>query len=183
MFHARRDYVGQALQGLSTLPSVKQVLFNRIYAETMMDRRIQGGIKAGPFLIHEHKQGTFPYVNQHYWPHFSFRPSIIDVRALDTLGNFDSERIFFERAFADKYAAAGFKSAFFDEIVCMHIGCPTGKNDKPNAYKLNNVEQFDPRPSVAPSSPVPIPKFVEMDTDYSVSLAQNQAKHVELTSI
>ena len=38
-----------------------------------------------------------------YWPHFSFRPSVIRTSAVLTLGNFDSPNTFFERDYADKY--------------------------------------------------------------------------------
>ncbi len=138
----------------------------------MRDWRVRGGHLAesystqspllqGRFLVHEHKVGSFPYVNQHYWPHFSFRPSVIDVKSILTLGAFTSERAFFERTFADKYNEAGFRSAFMDEIVCMHIGAPAGTSTLPNAYRLNNVPQHDS----ARTTKAQLPAFKDCDVE------------------
>lgn len=54
-----------------------------------------------------------------------------------SLGNFDSPNVFFERDYANKYTEAGFKSAFFQEIPCTHIGKLTHETGA-NAYTLNS---------------------------------------------
>ena len=59
------------------------------------------------------------------------------------LGDFTTENSFFERDYANKYYEKGYKSMFFNEITCLHIGKLTNETneDKKNAYALNNVKQ------------------------------------------
>jgi hypothetical protein len=57
------------------------------------------------------------------------------------LGNFDSANRFFERDYAEKYNAAGYKTAFFDLIHSLHIGKQQWEKEGQNAYMLNSVSQ------------------------------------------
>ena len=80
-----------------------------------------------------------------YWPHFSFRPGVTAVHSLLTVGNFDGTATFFEREYANRWSAAGFKTAFFNGIHCRHIGRLTSERGKTdavlNAYELNAQDQ------------------------------------------
>jgi hypothetical protein len=67
---------------------------------------------------------------------------VIRVAPLLALGNYDSPNRFFERDYADRWTAAGYRSAFFDEIRCLHIGKLTSDLSGQNAYTLNNELQF-----------------------------------------
>ncbi len=120
---------------------VRQCLFNRNYAETMRDWNMKGAVPVGSFLLHEHHNESKNYGNCHYWPHYSFRPSVVCVDAILRLGNYDSPNTFFEFDYAKRYYDVGFRSAFFDEIACTHIGKLTSDKSGINAYVLNNVEQ------------------------------------------
>jgi len=53
--------------------------------------------------------------------------------------------VHFELAYAHEYIGRGYKSAFLDTISCIHIGKKTWENtnETKNAYKLNNVDQFE----------------------------------------
>ena len=83
-------------------------------------------------------------MNCSYWPHYSFRPSVCNVDTILKLGDFNSENTFFEKDYADKYYNNGYKSAFFNEITCIHIGKLTleSNNNNKNAYELNNMTQY-----------------------------------------
>jgi len=147
LFHVKRPYVSESMKFLKSQTNIKQVLFNRGYAETIDDLDMQGFTPVSPgFVLHEYKNGAFPYKNCHYWPHYSFRPSMIDVNAILEIGNYDSPNTFFEMDYARRWVEAGYKSAFFDMICCRHTGRLTTEiKDKTvkNAYELNNTNQFD----------------------------------------
>jgi hypothetical protein len=144
LFHRKLNYITEAIRAIESLESshnVKQCLFNRNYSETMRDWRIVGHIPQNDFLLHNHHNNGGNYSNCHYWPDYSFRPSVTKTAAILSLGNFDSPNTFFERDFANKFYAAGFRSAFFNDICCTHIGKLTSDKKGINAYVLNQVEQ------------------------------------------
>lgn len=147
LFHVKRSYVQDSMKFLESQTEIKQVLFNRAYAETIRDVDMRGYLPVSPgFAVHDYKIGQFPYRNCHYWPHYSFRPSMIDVQTILSLGNYDSPNTFFEMDYATKWVNAGYKSAFFDMVTCRHTGRLTSeRNDKTvkNAYDLNNESQFN----------------------------------------
>ena len=143
------NYIEEGLKGLEQLKdkNVKQILFNRSYGETIDNYNIVSHEKITEnFCIQNYlsdKKVDKP--NCYYWPHYSFRPSIIDVKTILELGNFNSEQTFFEMNYANKWTKAGYKSGFFNKITNIHIGRLTkdrfNKTEK-NAYELNNTEQF-----------------------------------------
>jgi FkbM family methyltransferase len=147
LFHIKRSYVDDSINLLQSHPDIKQVLFNRGYSETVADVDMRGYLPLTPgYVVHDYKEGQFSYKNCHYWPHYSFRPSLIDVDVILKLGNYDSPNTFFERDYADKWMNAGYKSAFFDMVCCRHIGRLTSdrnNKDVKNAYDLNNENQFN----------------------------------------
>ena len=135
-------YISAGLNGFTN--EIKQVLFNLNYAETIEDYDIQGHIKLNKdYSLHDFKQGGgFNYKNQHYWPHYSFRPSIVEVDAILKLGDFTAPVTFFERYYADKWVVH-YKSAFLNKITCKHIGKLTHEKNISNAYDLNQMNQFE----------------------------------------
>lgn len=156
LFHRKMNYIEQGINALKSVgcvgQNVKQVLFNRNYGEIIEHYNSRGHVsmnddKGGnvDIVMHKHCDGVFNYMNCHYWPHYSFRPSIIDTSVILEIGNYDSENQFFEMDYAKKWAERGYKSAFFNKITCRHIGRLTSdRNTKTvaNAYVLNNEEQF-----------------------------------------
>ena len=149
LFFEKMNYVEDSIKGLKMFENsdnVKQILFNNNYGETISGYNSRGHISKGNgFALHDFKNGSYNYINCHYWPHYSFRPSLIDVQTILNLGNYDSENTFFERSYADKWEACGYKSAFFEKITNIHIGRLTSERNDPtilNAYKLNNEDQF-----------------------------------------
>ena len=149
LFHEKEDYVGKSLDALAKLKGnhVHQVLFNRNYAETICDYKIIGHKHSScpGIVMHNHNSLQQSYINAHYWPHYSFRPSMIDVAKILELGNYDSENQFFEMDYAKKWTANGCKSAFFDRITHRHIGKLTSEQNSEtvqNAYSLNEESQF-----------------------------------------
>jgi len=172
LFYIKRNYVDDSikvLQKYGTTKNIKQVLFNRNYAETIDNTSIKGhvclsdgvvisdpDIPGIPVVFHNHNPvDTFCYPNCCYWPDYSFRPSMVDVETILALGNYDTKNQFFEMDYAERWYNAGYRSAFFNAITCRHIGRLTSeRNDKtkPNSYDLNNVSQFNL--SNSPVSPI-----------------------------
>lgn len=149
LFFEEDKYVQKAVNALKELShlNIKQVLFNRCYGETIADYSIQGTKKAtSDIVIHDYDPNTtYGYQNAHYWPHFSFRPSLIDASVILELGNFDTKVQFFEMEYAKKFTNAGYQSAFFNRITNQHIGRLTKDRNGPNninAYLLNDESQF-----------------------------------------
>lgn len=137
----KTDYITKSLKILVDNDRLGQVLFNRNYAEIEpYKRRIPGGFlkttKDGTrYLIHEHydpdSKEYHEFTNRHknhgtcgYWPHFSFRPSMLKVSMLKDVGSFYNTG-HFEMQYANEYNALGYKSAFFDTFSCIHIGKKT----------------------------------------------------------
>jgi GR25 family glycosyltransferase involved in LPS biosynthesis len=146
LFHSKKNYITDSIKFLEESGNVRQVLFNRNYSETMDDINLGGHLPLVPgFVVHDHKHGAFNYSNCHYWPHYSFRPGVVDAEVVLKLGNFDSPNTFFEMDYANRWVSAGYKTAFFDGINCRHIGRLTKERNSDtvkNAYDLNNESQF-----------------------------------------
>ena len=136
--------------------TINQVLFNKNYSE-LEEHYIVGGYlckteNENEYIIHEHypvnsyeyKLTIEKYNNAHnciYWPHFSFRPSIIRTSVFKQLGKYNDKSSFFERDYAERYCNANFISCFLNKVSCKHIGKLTSEKGN-NAYTLNNVNQF-----------------------------------------
>ncbi len=161
LFHTPGSYIDKATQMMTDARNsgynVRQILYNRNYGETIQDYKIQGHRMLRRMrhevALHDHKHvgEDVGYRNCHYWPHYSFRPSIIDVDAILAVGNYDTPNQFFEMDYANKWTQLGFLSGFYNHITNRHIGRLTSeRNDKtqPNAYELNDESQF-----IAPASP------------------------------
>ena len=153
LFYNKMNYIGEAINALNELneSNVKQILFNKNYGETIQNYNTRSHDNIddkinNKFVLHNYSIGNFSYPNCHYWPHYSFRPSLIDAKVILELGNYDSLNQFFEMDYAKKWTDAGFKSAFFNKITNRHIGRLTSdRNTKvvKNAYDLNNEDQFN----------------------------------------
>lgn len=154
------DYVGYGICILNNDDYYGQVMFNRNYGEIEPYRlRIDGGIMKTVndedtirYLEHEYfsddtwnQANLLTYKNYDYnvvyWPHYSFQPSIIKTSAWLDIGAFYSTN-HFEFAWAKEYSEKGYKTCFFDEFCCIHIGKKTWEPTNENAYTLNNQEQF-----------------------------------------
>lgn len=153
-------YVGRAADVLQAEPALAQVVFNRNYAETLAHRTLVGGLlRRHPatgrrYVLHEHvppeEQAAFfarhpqGALSNMWWPHFSLQPSLMDAGKVQALGSFDESGGHFEQRFAERFMAAGHRTAFFDLVVCNHIGRLISERGTgtPNAYELNDVPQF-----------------------------------------
>ena len=143
LFFYPTNYINKAINGLDELKhfNVKQIMFNRNYIQTFDEINMPGHINYSDninYSLHNyHPNGK----GCKYWANFSFRPSLIDVNAILSLGNFNSNEVFFEAEYANKYTEAGYKTAFLNTITNIHIGRLVN-NSGENAYSLNNVSQF-----------------------------------------
>jgi GR25 family glycosyltransferase involved in LPS biosynthesis len=168
LFYTKRNYVEDSIKILKKYAAnnIRQILFNRNYAETIEHTNTRGHIVLAddavipdiPVLFHNHNTvDKFYYTNCCYWPDYSFRPSMIDVGTILALGNYNTENQFFEMDYAKRWYNAGYRSAFYNLITCRHIGRLTsdrGDKTKPNSYELNNVSQFNTsNSSISPDSP------------------------------
>ena len=173
LFHTKMNYVEEAIRGLRSGAcvdaQVKQILFNKDYGETIEQYNSSGHVMNddnNSIVIHDFKSGVFPYQNCHYWPHYSFRPSLTDVKTILELGNFDTEDTFFEMTYAKKWTTAGYKSGFFNKITNRHIGRLTinrGDKTSPNAYELNSEAQFYKPAATAEAAPEPSIKIINLE--------------------
>lgn len=153
LFLKRGNYVIPAIECLESRVgknlNVKQILFNKGYGETVGDVITPIGSVFLPedssILLHVQNQRV-PIPSSSYWPHYSFRPSVCSVAAIRCLGNFNSENSFFEGDYANRFSKHGYRSAYFNDITCLHIGKLSGFrgqiSSESNAYELNNVNQF-----------------------------------------
>jgi GR25 family glycosyltransferase involved in LPS biosynthesis len=160
-FFIKRPYITDCLSVFESNERIAQCLFNKNYGETENQLDIVGGefhraLNGLPYYLHEfcpnnEARAKFEekwgknVKNCAYWPHFSFRPSLINTMIFQTLGKFDEQAPHFEMDYAHKFASAKFISAFLETVHCLHIGrLTTERHDKtkPNAYVLNNQSQF-----------------------------------------
>jgi GR25 family glycosyltransferase involved in LPS biosynthesis len=172
LFFNRDNYITKGIQGLQELSyfNVKQIVFNRDYAETIDQVNMYGHVSYSnsDYALHDYKpQGQYCK----YWPYFSFRPSIIDVETIIKLGNFDSPNNFFEMNYAYKFTQAGYRTAFFNSVNHLHIGRLTNTAGN-NAYTLNNTPQFN-------GEVVPI-KFDKSDYNIKVINLKKRTDRLEL---
>ena len=157
-FNCRR-YITECLEVLGQDEKIGQCLINKNYAETGNDNIKGGFFKTTPsglrYYIHEYcptqpelekfreKYGNCSHCS--YWPHFSFRPSLLRTSILRELGQFNETVSHFEMEYSHRYIQKGYISAFLESIYCMHTGRLTSERDdstKDNAYTLNNEAQF-----------------------------------------
>lgn len=161
-FFTKRRYLTDCMDVLGQNQRIGQCLINKNFAEIESDISIKGGgfqtTRTGlRYYMHEFaptpelqkewkaKHGDH---NRHcnYWPHFSFRPSLIRTKILQELGEFNELISHFEMDYSNRYVHKGYLSAFLEGIYSLHIGRLTSeRNDKtkPNAYELNDESQFE----------------------------------------
>ena len=145
LFFKEDNYVQRSVDILEKYASnnIHQILFNRNYAELYSGWNINGGKLLGNGVLKHEKRDDVVGRNCAYWPHYSFRPSMVNVKVILELGNFNTPNNFFERDYADKYYEKGYLSAFFNGICSQHIGKLTSDKTGTNAYTLNQLEQFN----------------------------------------
>lgn len=160
-FFCHRNYIKPSMRIMLENNDIRQVLFNENYGEIPIDiSNIGGGAimktkSDKKFRVHiYHPMGTPEYdrymstlgkPSNTHWPHFSFRPSLFKTDIWDKLGDYNMEREF-ERSYANRYTANGYRSAFLIGLHHIHIGrtshdLKAGKNVE-NAYTLNNTRQW-----------------------------------------
>lgn len=158
-FVEKRGFLGQSIKIFKHDDNIGQVLFNKNYAEVEPYKiRIGGGILKKinnlRYYIHEHYISGTPEYDKFmdrasegrfqtcaYWPHFSFRPSLLRCSMLQDVGTFYPTP-HFEMAYADEYVERGYVSAFLDTFSCIHIGKKTWEKNGINSYDLNRTDQF-----------------------------------------
>jgi len=164
LFFEKRKYITDCLHVLECSRSeIKQCLINKNYAEIPEDHNIAGGLfnvtSSGiRYYIHEHTRNKNdeenfynkygPEKNCAYWPHFSFRPSLIKTSVFSEIGDFNESVGHFEMEYSYRYVQKNYESAFLESIYCIHTGRLTSERhdeSKLNAYLLNNETQFGPK--------------------------------------
>jgi len=160
-FFVKKNFISDALDIMGHNKKVKQVLVNKNYSEIERDVDISGGeyntTQMGlRYFIHEFANTEekmqewnrkHQNVKKHcnYWPHFSFRPSLIQLSVFKEVGEFDESVSHFEMDYGYRYVNKGYMSAFFEGINSIHIGRLTSERHdktKKNAYELNGEVQF-----------------------------------------
>jgi len=153
LFFKPDNYVSKSISFLEKYKkdNIHQILFNKNYAEIIQHYDYVGGSTIdNNYILHIKDEEGLNSRNCSYWPHYSFRPSMVLTETILKLGNYSTTETFFERVYADKYYDNGYKSAFWNEVTCIHIGRLTSErfdSSKKNAYQLNCMEQFDNNPN------------------------------------
>ena len=171
LFFRRKAYVKESIALLTKYESqdIHQVVFNRNYGVIYQDLDRVGGIDLGDAILHEKREGLVGK-NCGYWPHYSLQPSMVRTRVILELGDYSSERVFFEQDYARKYFAAGYKTIFFPMIYSNHIGKQHWEKEGMNAYALNTTNQFG---TVAPA------KEVSLGTQENLPLQGTMLDHLK----
>lgn len=150
LFYHPMYYIKPFLSYLtSNKHNVKQIVYNRNYAETIDNYAVEGHIttEISQIVLHDHHFESKSYRNCHYWPHYSFRPSICLVEPILQLGPFTPSS-FFEKDYAIRWSVHH-KTAFYNRITHKHIGRLTSEIGKvKNAYDLNHESQFGNHPFI-----------------------------------
>ena len=148
LYFKKEAYVTRCIAALEKYENqgIHQVVFNREYGLMMYDME---RVNVAPYGSKEealviHLRGEFQGANCAYWPHYSLQPSMCRASKIIELGNYNSANTFFERDYAEKYNAAGYKTIFFDFICSLHIGKQHWEKEGQNAYSLNKIAQGTP---------------------------------------
>ena len=176
LFFKPDNYVTKSIEFLDKYKKDKiyQILFNKNYAEIIDHYDYVGGKYIDnnkDYLLHIKDEEGINGRNCAYWPHYSFRPSMILVEPILQLGNYDTKETFFERVYADKYFNKGYKSAFWNEITSKHIGRLTSERfdpNKKNAYQLNSIDQFENGNKKINESDINVTKFNVIKDNYII---------------
>lgn len=186
-FFDKRNYISECLQVLNTDVKIGQCLINKNYAETPDNFDTKGGFfnvtRTGlRYYIHEfcsNDEDIKKFISKYgnvkncsYWPHFSFRPSLIKTSVLREIGEYNEKTSHFEMEYSHRYTNNGFISAFLESIYCIHTGRLTSERDDPtkmNAYILNNENQFTERITndISPVSVV-VPEITEIPKNQEI---------------
>ena len=149
LYFKRENYITRSMKALEKYESegIHQIVFNREYGLMMNDmERVNVkpfGEKDESLLLHLRGEG-FQGPNCAYWPHYSLQPSMCRASKIIELGDYSSANTFFERDYAEKYNAAGYKTIFYDFIHSLHIGKQHWEKEGQNAYALNKIAQGTP---------------------------------------
>jgi len=157
-FFSKHPFISNCLNVIRDNPKIGQCLINYNYSETE-EQDITGGLLminnlGENFVMHKHANPGTPEYNTLvkdlkqncvYWPHFSFRPSLLKTAVMREIGQFNENAPHFELEYAKRYTESGYSSAFLNRIFCVHTGKLTSESQstKKNAYALNGVSQFE----------------------------------------
>jgi len=158
-----KKYIGPMIEILNHDETLGQVIFNHNYTETLEDDVVGGILKktSSNVFYYEHeyspneesirlffqKYGRDKSSSTHY-PHFSLSPGLTRTKIFIQDNFRDEER--FEKKFAERYTARGYKTAFLPGFHNKHVGrLIRDRKDftKFNAYDLTLTPQFDNLPS------------------------------------
>lgn len=154
----KRNYISESIKILNDDDKIGQVLFNKNYAEIEpYKKRIGGGVhkktKDGMrYVVHEYydteSKEYKDFIERNkgvgtcgYWPHFSFRPSMLKIDVYKNVGLFYNTA-HFEMQYAIEYIKLGYISAYLDTFSSIHIGKKTWETNGQNSYHLNKTGQF-----------------------------------------
>ncbi len=155
LFIAKRPYLTMCMDVLASTPTYSQCLINLNYSETESDACAGGHLRSTAthfkFFEHEYlpkKEDLDAFMARHgrtvaYWPHYSFRPSLLRKEVWD-VAPFREDPCHFEMEHANLLFAKGWRSAFLPGTYSLHTGKLTSEShaQKPNAYTLNETPQF-----------------------------------------
>ena len=116
VFHKRRNYLKNTSMFMNANQNVKQVSFNRCFAENFEGYSFKNYTETnGKFLIHKHDKTTKePGYNK--WPSFTLKPSITLVKTIIGFGKITNEL-----DYSTRFLRKGYNVAFFKDINYKRI--------------------------------------------------------------
>lgn len=172
--------------------SVGQALVNFEYGEdpyqsqAVWNREMSYTNQGVRYFIHEYYTGARLAIEQNqlgglssmYWPHFSFRVGITKLDVYRQVGDYNEQAAHFEMEFANRYVAAGYKSAMLDCCYTTHMGRRTYERNtsKLNAYDLNQEQQFGSAPKPLASIAKDVPKQASNEVANKEKQATNEVE-------
>lgn len=160
VFLRPKPFIGMGMEILQDAESqgVAQVVFSRHYSDSWNDWYYEQGYaiaRMNPrlrYVLHcgYDGLGEFGWQNasNRTWPHFSLNPSLIHFGRLRRTEAFVPRFVeghdMFEFEFAVRYARAGLRTAFPDDVFVLHVGKLHWEQHtlKKDAYELNRHSRF-----------------------------------------
>jgi GR25 family glycosyltransferase involved in LPS biosynthesis len=166
------NYITKCLEVIKADKTYGQALVNFEYTEDqksaidIWNRDMQSTSNGLRYFVHEYydTEERLKIEYNHiaakcsmYWPHFSFRPGVTDIRVFAKLGAYSETHQHFEMDYAHRFVKAGYKTASLDCCYTTHIGRRTYERDSNmlNAYDLNKEQQFGSAPKTSDTQTSP----------------------------
>lgn len=122
LFTKKSNFIRNAFDVMFEDESIKQVLF-RVNPEIMaVNQKFSKTKKGLEYIKYEYDVKSKDIMKRPAWSGFNLNPSLINIRDVKNKIGLFNNMLGFEYNYSMRYAASGFKVAYFFENTCEHIG-------------------------------------------------------------